>query len=110
MKTPRFTTEEEILEAIDRNRKRGNAAMKRAGEYEIAAKMMFQRAYVEKSELLRIEGNKFLDKSKATLKYATMLLGPRAKKLGERLSEFRTNTCFNFSGQKGVGDASVEGV
>lgn len=117
-KTPRrFTSELQILAAIDRNRKNGERSMVRAQEFEQQANALFREAWASeqtydsaKAAFLRKEGNKLLDQSKKTRQYATMLLERKAKRLSERLAEYRTGSVVPLFGLKGVGDMSVEGV
>lgn len=116
-KTTRFTSERQILDAIDRNRKNGENSIIRAAESEQQAREMFRLAWDAeqagdgtKANYLRKEGNRLLEESKRTRKYATMLLERKAKRLSERLAEFRTGSVVPLFGLKGVGDMSVEGV
>lgn len=113
----RFKSERQILDAIDRNRKNGENSIIRAAELEQEAHRLFRAAWEAqesgddtKAHFLRNEGNKQLDQSKSTRKYATMLLERKAKRLGERLAEFRTGNVVPLFGLKGIGDMSVEGV
>lgn len=116
MRARRFKTEKQILDAIDRNRQNGERALARASDYERQAKLLFKQSWESKEagltnyEFLRREGNKLLEKSDASRKYATMILGPRARKLGERLAEFRTAGLLSLVGTRGIGDMSVEGI
>lgn len=116
-KPKRFKSEAQILAAIDRNRKNGERSMVRAQEFEQQARDMFREAWdaeqagkTTKANFLRNEGNSKLDQSKKTRQYATMLLERKAKRLSERLAEYRTGSVVPLFGLKGVGDMSVEGV
>lgn len=91
--------------------------MIRAAESEQQARELFRHAWDAeqagdgiKANYLRKEGSRLLDESKRTRKYATKLLEQKAKRLSDRLAEFRTGGVVPLFGLKGIGDMSVEGV
>lgn len=116
-KPERFTSEKAILDAIDQNRRNGEHAIARAFAAEQQAKALFKEAWKElelgngpRAASLRNQGNTQSEKAEAARRYATMLLEGKAKRLAERLAEYRTGSVVPLVGIRGIGDMSVEGV
>lgn len=117
MKTKRYTSEQQILDAIDRCHVLAHEKLAEADRLEARAKECFKAAHLngdtwnpDKIGMMITAGDEDLENSRKLRKAATSLLENKAWKLGEKLSELRTGAVVPLTGQLGLGDMSVEGV
>lgn len=114
---PRFTNEQQIIDAIDRCRSMAAnklAESERLRDHAIAIYKELGDSQAKRTPsgygAAYVEADEAQEKSKKLRRAATNLLDKKAKMLGEKLSEFRTKPLIPLDGKQGIGDMSVEGV
>lgn len=113
MSDKRFRTESEILAAIDRCKADAHAKLVKAEALEAEAKELGKRLYDagavwSKTDDAFAQVDYLIDQATSLKRAAKRLLDTRAKRLGEKLSEFRTRAVVPLTEQLGIGDDSVK--
>lgn len=97
----RYTNENQILAEIDRQKQRAIDLLSEAESLEASARELFKIP-----EMVEDAGQK-KEEAKRLRKLSANIIDKRLPRLGNKLSEFRTQPLIALNGQQGIGDESV---